>query len=82
MNAIIYFTDKECYNNIKWTVGANKVRCFRTNNKDDMCGFEVPYETQYAMKLHLQKISLFSTADLITLRQTLRSIQHSVTTNN
>ena len=47
----IYFTDKECYNNIKWTVGANRVRCFRMNNKDDMCGFEVPYETQYAMKV-------------------------------
>ena len=47
----IFFTDKECYDNIKWTVGANRVRCFRMNNKDDMCGFEVPYETQYAMKV-------------------------------
>ena len=47
----IYFTDKDCYDNIEWTVGAKRVRCFRMNNKEDMCGFEVPYETQYAMKL-------------------------------
>lgn len=51
INVKLYFTEKECYNNIKWTVGANRVRCFRMNNKDDMCGFEVPYETQYAMKI-------------------------------
>ncbi len=47
----IYFTDKECYKNIKWNVKAGRVRCFRMNNKDDMCGFEVPYDTQYAMKV-------------------------------
>jgi hypothetical protein len=47
----IYFTDKDSYKEIKWTVGADRVRCFRMNNKDDMCGFEVPYETQYAMKI-------------------------------
>ena len=47
----LYFTDKDAYEEIKWTVKANRVRCFRTNNVDDMCGFEVPLETQYAMKL-------------------------------
>lgn len=47
----IYFTDKDCVNNIKWQVGANRVRCFRMNNIEDMDGFEVPYETQYAMKV-------------------------------
>ena len=47
----VYFTDKDCYEDIKWTVGAKKVRCFRMNRLDDMCGFEVPMETQYAMKL-------------------------------
>ncbi len=51
INVKIYFTDKESYNNIKWTVGANRVRCFRMNKPEDMSGFEVPYETQYAMKL-------------------------------
>ena len=51
IDVTIYFTDKECYSNIKWSVGAKKVRCFRMNNFDDMCGFEVPFETQYAMKL-------------------------------
>ncbi len=47
----LYFTDKECYDEIEWTVGAQRVRCFRMNNEIDMCGFQVPYETQYAMKL-------------------------------
>ena len=47
----VFFTDKEPYENIKWTVKKGRVRCFRMNNLTDMCGFEVPYETQYAMKL-------------------------------
>ena len=47
----LYFPDKECYNDIVWTVDAKRVRCFRMNNLADMCGFEVPLETQYAMKL-------------------------------
>lgn len=51
IDVTLYFTDKECYNNIKWNVKAGRVRCFRMNNKDDMCGFEVPYDTQYAMKI-------------------------------
>ena len=51
IDVVLYFTDKDCYDNIKWKVGAKRVRCFRMNNLNDMCGFEVPYETQYAMKL-------------------------------
>ena len=47
----LFFTDKDSYNEIKWQVKSGRVRCFRMNNKDDMCGFEVPFETQYAMKL-------------------------------
>ena len=39
----IYFAD--------WEVEAQRVRCFRMNNLNDMCGFAVPLETQYAMKL-------------------------------
>ncbi len=47
----LYFTDKMCYDNIEWEVGAKRVRCFRMNNPEDMCGYLVPFETQYAMKL-------------------------------
>ena len=47
----VYFTHKDCYDDIKWQVGAKKVRCFRMNRLEDMSGFEVPFETQYAMKL-------------------------------
>ena len=47
----LFFTDKDCYEGIKWHVGANRVRCFRMNRLEDMCGFEVPLCTQYAMKI-------------------------------
>ena len=47
----VYFDDKDKYENIEWVVGAGRVRCFRMNNLDDMCGYKVPLETQYAMKL-------------------------------
>ena len=47
----LFFTDKDSYNDIKWQVKRGRVRCFRMNNLDDMCGFKVPYDTQYAMKL-------------------------------
>lgn len=47
----LYFADKECYNNIIWEVQPKKVRCFRMNNKTDMCDFVVPFDTQYAMKI-------------------------------
>ena len=47
----IFFTDKDFEHEIKWVVKKNRVRCFRMNRLEDMCGFEVPFETQYAMKL-------------------------------
>lgn len=47
----LFFADRECYDKIEWTVEPQRVRCFRMNNVDDMCGFVVPLETQYAMKL-------------------------------
>ena len=47
----VYFTDKDPYTDIKWQVGAKRVKCFRMNNIEHMCGFKVPFETQYAMKV-------------------------------
>ncbi len=47
----VFFTDKDPYEDITWTVKAGRVRCFRMNRLEDMCGFEVPLCTQYAMKL-------------------------------
>ena len=47
----LYFADKDAYEGITWEVAPQRVRCFRMNNTDDMCGFIVPLETQYAMKL-------------------------------
>jgi hypothetical protein len=47
----LYFADKDAYERIVWEVEPQRVRCFRMNNVDDMCGFVVPLETQYAMKL-------------------------------
>lgn len=47
----LFFTDRDSYDDITWTVGAGRVRCFRMNKPGDMSGYNVPYETQYAMKL-------------------------------
>ena len=47
----LYFADKDAYEGITWEVEPQRVRCFRMNNTEDMCGFIVPLETQYAMKL-------------------------------
>lgn len=47
----LYFTDRDSFSDIRWRVKAGRVRCFRMNNKEDMCGFEIPYDTQYAMKI-------------------------------
>ena len=47
----LFFADRDCYEGITWRVEKNRVRCFRMNNLEDMCGFSVPLETQYAMKL-------------------------------
>ena len=47
----LFFTDRPCKKGIVWEVGAERVRCFRMNEPKDMGGFEVPLETQYAMKL-------------------------------
>ncbi|MBQ9773357.1 MAG: hypothetical protein IJW30_01700 [Clostridia bacterium] len=51
IDVTLYFTDEPCYTDIRWTVKGKSVRCFRMNNVDDMCGYVVPLETQYAMKL-------------------------------
>lgn len=47
----LFFVDRPCYEEIQWTVDAQRVRCFRMNNTEDMCGYVVEKETQYAMKL-------------------------------
>ena len=47
----LYFVDKEPHTGIKWKVGPKRVFCFRMNNVEHMCGFVVPFNTQYAMKV-------------------------------
>ena len=55
ISVTLYFTDEPCYNDIKWVVKGKSVRCFRMNEKNDMSGYAVPYETQYAMKVESDK---------------------------
>lgn len=47
----LYFVDEPAYEEITWEVEPQKVKCFRMNNVEHMCGYKVPLETQYAMKL-------------------------------
>lgn len=51
INVELFFTDHDFEDEIKWTVKKKRVRCFRMNNLEDMCGFKIPFETQYAMKI-------------------------------
>ena len=47
----LFFTDKECYDKIEWTVEPQRVRCFRMNNSDERSGYGVALERQYAVEL-------------------------------
>lgn len=51
----LFFVNDPCYDKIEWKVKAKSVRCFRMNNPDDMSGYVVPFETQYAMKIEADK---------------------------
>ena len=46
----IYYTDREPVENIEVVVAPRRVRCIRTNNPEDLCGYVIPLEVQYAMK--------------------------------
>lgn len=47
----LYFTDRDPVTDIRLSVEGERVRCLRLDNPDDLAGFVVPLETQYAMKL-------------------------------
>jgi hypothetical protein len=47
----LYFTDRDPVTDIRLRVEGERVRCLRLDNPDDLGGFEVPRETQYALKL-------------------------------
>lgn len=47
----LYFTDRDFEDTIHWQVLPGRVRCFRPGDASDMCGYQVPLSTQYAMKL-------------------------------
>ena len=47
----LYFTNREPVNDIQVKVGGERVRCLRLDNPDDLQGFVVPREEQYALKV-------------------------------
>jgi len=47
----LYFADREPHEGITAAVEAARVRCFRLDRPEDLGGFVVPKETQYAVKL-------------------------------
>jgi len=51
VNITLYFTDMDPIYDIKVNVGAKRVRCLRMDNPDDVGGFTIPRETQYAISL-------------------------------
>ncbi len=51
INITLYFTDRAPVYGIKAKVEGERVRCFRMDNPDDLDGYVIPKETQYAIKL-------------------------------
>ncbi|QNK59542.1 sensory rhodopsin transducer [Paenibacillus sp. PAMC21692] len=47
----LYFTDREPVKDIKVKIGGERVRCLRLDNPDDLEGFIIPRELQYALKV-------------------------------
>ncbi|OUS72176.1 hypothetical protein B1748_25315 [Paenibacillus sp. MY03] len=47
----LYFTDREPVKGIKVKVGGERVRCLRLDNPEDLEGFIIPRELQYALKV-------------------------------
>ena len=47
----LFFVDKPVVDNIEWVVEPQRVKCFRMNQPEHMCGYVVEKELQYAMKL-------------------------------
>ncbi|MFD2330837.1 sensory rhodopsin transducer [Cohnella sp. GCM10020058] len=47
----LYFADREPVRLSSTMVEARRVRCYRLDNPEDMGGFVVPTETQYAVRL-------------------------------
>jgi hypothetical protein len=47
----LFFVDREPFDDIRLTVDAQRVRCLRMDNPDDLSGYRLPLETQYAIKL-------------------------------
>lgn len=51
LDLTLFFADREPVTLSSTTVDARRVRCYRLDNPDDLGGFVVPTETQYAVRL-------------------------------
>lgn len=51
----LYYTDQKPYGDIRLGVDAERVRCIRMDNPEDLDGYLVPLETQYALKVESDK---------------------------
>lgn len=47
----IYFEDRDPIENIPYTVPAKRIRCFKTDDKDVLGGFEIGVGVQYSMEI-------------------------------
>ncbi|BBI35885.1 hypothetical protein KCTCHS21_52840 [Cohnella abietis] len=47
----LYFTDRDPVDSIEVKVGGERVRCLRLDNPDDLNGYVIPREEQYALKV-------------------------------
>lgn len=60
-----YFSDKDPVENIPIKIGAQRVKCIRIDNPNDIGGVKIPYSTQYALKVEsdLKVVATFGRLD-------------------
>lgn len=51
LHLTFYFTDRDPVSHIEVKVGGERVRCLRLDNPDDLNGYVIPREEQYALKV-------------------------------
>ena len=51
LNITIYFEKDDPVENIPLTVKSKRVKCIRLDDPDEIGGFKIPYNTQYALKV-------------------------------
>ena len=51
----IYFSDREPQKDIRITIAGERIISLRMDKKEDLAGFQIPLQTQYALRIRAEK---------------------------